>query len=113
MEPTPQRAMDEAEERCFVAAKQHGEPTFTLRAQDCTASAIVECWAYAQVFLKIRMDAGMTMQQAVEKLRERFLMVLGMDEFISAEVLADLPKVSGALEKAGLMYQWPNRKVAD
>ena len=98
---------------CFFAARRKGEPTFTLRAQDATAPALVECWAYAQVFLKIRMDAGMTMAEAVEKLRERILMVLGIDEFISAEVLADLPKVSGAFEKAGLMYQWPNRRVAD
>lgn len=30
---------------CFVKAKDKGEPTFTLRAQDLSSAAVVEFWA--------------------------------------------------------------------
>jgi hypothetical protein len=65
--------MDDTMEReatCYEKAKANGEPTFTLRAQDISAHLCVEFWVAAQRAIRDLMDAGATMTEAVESVRE-------------------------------------------
>lgn len=96
------------EESCYQKARANGEATFTLRAQDISAHLCVEFWVAAQRAIRDLMDAGATMTEAVESVREyhkvpRLTMV--------GESLTE--KDRGALDIARAMMGFNNRKLAD
>ncbi len=73
-------------DECYRKAKEKGEPTFTLRAQDFTAPLVIIDWIREQVAQEIAPTGAARCSD--EKLREAF-------------------------ERALEMRNWPHRKVAD
>lgn len=98
---------------CFVKAKEKGEPTFTLRAQDVTAPVLVRAWALIQIHVGIDVDNGFTVEAAVQRIEELLGIALSLPDGVEAEQLANNPKIEQAMVTAQAMQQWPNRKVPD
>lgn len=92
--------------KTFVKAKDRGQVTFTLVAQDISADLVVDFWTMTQLRVRTHMDAGLTMVQAVEAVREQF----GIPEY--PEILGD-DKLDGAARIAQAMRMHANRKLAD
>lgn len=70
--------------QCFLKAKEKGEPTFTLRAQDVTAPAVVDLWARMQIWLQRQMQLGFTVEESLRVIEER-----------CSEVFQDVPETEG------------------
>lgn len=84
------------------------EPVFVLKARDLTADLIVDCWIAAQVDLRQALDDGLTIPEALAKIRRDFRLApwsqfTGLDD----------PKLAGAAKIGQAMGLWPTRKVAD
>lgn len=56
---------------CFRKAKANGEPTFTLRAQDVTAPAVVDLWAHMQIWLHRQIALGFTLEESLKVIEKR------------------------------------------
>lgn len=94
---------------CFTKAKAHGEPTFTLRAQDITADLVVDFWTIVQIRVRENMNAGLTMVQAVQAVRSYyFLESINSPRYPTGDI-----KLDTAVMKAEVMRQFKNRKLAD
>ena len=93
---------------CFAKAKLQGEPTFTLRAQDVTAPIAVLFWAKIQMKVRGFMDAGLTMEDAVQRMKTFYFL-----DDIDHDAYTD-PKLDGAVWLADAMAAWPGvKKLAD
>lgn len=92
---------------CFVKAKDNGEVTFTLRAQDITADLLVDLWAMIQYQMRERIRVNHeNPHDAVNSLRTSYGMLLPM-------LLEGDRKILQALSIAEKMRAWPNRRLAD
>jgi hypothetical protein len=101
-----QTADETREQTCYEKAKATGMPSFTLIAQDITADLCVDFWTMTQLRVRTHMDAGLTMVQAVDAVREKF----GIPEY--PEILGDA-KLDGAARIAETMRAHSPRKLAD
>ena len=97
---------------CFEKAKAHGEPTFTLRAQDITSDLVVDFWTIVQIRVKENMDAGLTMMQAVQAVRSYFFLE-SVNSPRYPKRNTGTAKLATAVLMADEMRQWPDRKLAD
>lgn len=93
---------------CFVKAKDNGEKTFTLRAQDISADLCVDFWISVQLEIRQWIEDGMTVQDAVDRVRRDYRVA----PWSTFDVVMD-QKINGAMMIAKAMRASPNRKVAD
>jgi hypothetical protein len=91
---------------CYEKAAP-GEPVFTLRAQDVLADLAVEFWVRSYCWLRRRTQGGATIAEARSELKH----FLGREPSLHDEPLD--AKLREALDCAGDMAKWPNRKMAD
>ena len=91
----------------FVRAKDRGQATFTLVAQDATADLVVDFWVMLQLRIRDRVNAGVPLQVAIE--RER----IGFGILAYPPDLLKEPKLAGALEIAARMRGQTDRRLAD
>lgn len=94
----------------FMRAQAKSMPTFTLIAQDCTASAIVNCWADAQRWIAQQVAKGRSLEDCLDDLGVRLGGVFAQE--LENESLPS-QKVVGAYQRAHEMEVWPNKKLAD
>lgn len=96
---------------CFRKAKEKGEPTFTLRAQDVTAPAVVNLWACMQVWLHRQRQLGFTLEESLKVIERRCGAVF---QDVATPASAYPENVSHAIGVALTMnaYQGP-KKIAD
>lgn len=94
---------------CYEKAKANGEATFTLRAQDITADIVVDFWTIVQIRVKEYMDAGLSLDRAVQAVREYFF----LESVNSPRYPTGNVKLDTAARLADVMRQWPARKMAD
>lgn len=103
--------MDETakqEPTCYEKATAKGEPVFVLRASDISSPLVVTFWVTVQQRLKMLMDSGATMTEALEAIR-----VADMIPSLSIMPAVMPDKEGSALEIAKQMQDWPTRKLAD
>jgi len=93
---------------CFMKAKDRGEPTFTLRAQDISADLVIDFWIAVQLEIRQRIDDGMTVQEAVDTTRRGYRVA----PWSTFDAMTD-QKINGAMMIAKAMRAFPNRKIAD
>lgn len=94
---------------CFVKAKDRGQPTFTLVAQDVSADLCVDFWIGVQLQIRQRIDDGMTVKDAVDSTRREYRVA----PWSTLEPMEDV-KLNGAMMIARAMRAFPGiRKVAD
>ena len=107
--PHPRHLLNSMDEnmRCFVKAAVNQEPCFVLRAQDISAPLAVLFWAKIQVKIRTYMDAGITMDQAVEAVRKYYFL-----DDMDRDAYTDL-KLDGAVRIAEAMQTYPHKKLAD
>ena len=98
---------DDKDYLAFVKAKDAGDTTFTLRAQDATASLLVDTWIEMQLQTRSFMHVGLSLDEAVESTRGFY----GIKRYNPG---FDDPKLDGAATIARAMAAWTGpKKIAD
>lgn len=90
----------------FAKAKEKGEETFTLRAQDISADLLVDLWVDVQQELDQAIGNGMTPEEAMQLIRFNYALKLPLAP-------TGNEKLDQARQIAERMRQHKDRKVAD
>jgi hypothetical protein len=90
----------------FVKAKDRGEKTFTIRAQDVTGDLVVDFWTMVQLRVRVNVRHGMTVPEAIDAVRTTFGIPKYPDAFNDH-------KLDGAARIAEAMRDHSPRKLAD
>lgn len=84
----------------------HGEPTFTLRAQDLTADLVIDFWILVQLRVRHAVKQGTPVAVAIEEARRKF----GIPVY---PPILGVEKLDGAARIATAMTEYQTRKLAD
>ena len=90
--------------------KHHGQPRFTLIAQDVTADIAVDFWVSLQIELAQYVTEGLTVAEAIAKMRRLHYVPIWHEAFSPQYAKA---KIRGAAEIAAAMRTHEPRRAAD